>query len=248
MHLCHVRAPQHESIGDFEVVVATHRLVHPERPHEAHSSRRHAMARVRIEIVGAETGLEQLVRRVAFPDRPLARPEHADAARSLFASALLNCCAMTSKASSQDTWVNSPSLSYLPFFLRRSGCVRRSSPYMTFERKYPLTQLRPRLTSALVSPWVATTRPSLVATMTPQPVPQNRQGALFHFSSVMDRSVIRFCARHRRWHPTRPLLPSQQLPVSGIHGGPLVSDPYGLLPTTAIVYFCPRRTHPSSVP
>ena len=39
------------------------------------------MTRVRIEIVGAETGLEQLVGRVAFPDRPLARPEHADAAR-----------------------------------------------------------------------------------------------------------------------------------------------------------------------
>ena len=30
--------------------------------------------------------------------------------------------------------------------------------------------------------------------MTPQPVPQNRQGALFHFNSVKDRSVIRFCA------------------------------------------------------
>ena len=37
VHLCHVRAPQHESIGGFEVVVATHRLVHAERPHEAHS-------------------------------------------------------------------------------------------------------------------------------------------------------------------------------------------------------------------
>src|SRR4029079_3340324 len=110
------------------------------------------------------------------------------------ASAFLNCCATTSKASSQETWVNSPFLSYLPFFLRRSGCVRRSWPYMIFERKYPLTQLSPRLTSALVSPWVATTRPSLVATMTPQPVPQNRQGALFHFRSVLDRSDTRFWA------------------------------------------------------
>src|SRR5262249_17109656 len=99
-----------------------------------------------------------------------------------------------SKASSHDTWVNSPLLSYLPFFLRRSGWVRRSWPYITLERKYPLTQLRPRLTSALVSPWVATTRPSLVATMTPQPVPQNRHGALSHFSSVTDRSVTRVCA------------------------------------------------------
>src|SRR5262249_41893212 len=99
-----------------------------------------------------------------------------------------------SKASSHDTWVNSPLLSYLPFFLRKSGCVSRSWPYIILERKYPLTQLRPRLTSALVSPWVATTRPSLVATMTPQPVPQNRHGALFHLSSVTARSVTRFCA------------------------------------------------------
>ena len=45
-----------------------------------------------------------------------------------------------------------------------------------------MTQLRPRLTSAWMSPWVATTRPSLTATMTPQPVPQNRQGALFQLS------------------------------------------------------------------
>ena len=63
---------------------------------------------------------------------------------------------------------------------------------MTLDRKYPLTQFRPRLTSALISPWVATTRPSLVATITPQPVPQKRQGALSHFSSVRARSVARF--------------------------------------------------------
>src|SRR5262249_5806533 len=109
-------------------------------------------------------------------------------------SASLNFSAITSKASSHDTWVNSPSLSYLPFFLRSSGWVRRSWPYITLERKYPLTQLRPRLTSALVSPWVATTRPSLVATTTAQPAPQTRPGALSHFSSVTDRSVTRFGA------------------------------------------------------
>src|SRR5215470_15384547 len=111
-----------------------------------------------------------------------------------FLSVSLNFSAITSKASSHDTWVNSPFLSYLPLRLRRSGCVRRSWPYITLERKYPLTQFRPRLTSAFMSPWVATTRPSLVATMTPQPVPQKRQGALFHFNSVTARSVTRFCA------------------------------------------------------
>ena len=45
-----------------------------------------------------------------------------------------------------------------------------------------------------MSPWVATTRLSLVATITPQPVPQKRQGALSHFSSVASRSVTRLAA------------------------------------------------------
>ena len=52
-----------------------------------------------------------------------------------FFSAALYLSAMTSKASSQETGSNSPFLSYLPFFLRRSGVVRRSSPYMILERK-----------------------------------------------------------------------------------------------------------------
>src|SRR6188472_3576502 len=43
-------------------------------------------------------------------------------------------------------------------------------------------QLRPLLTSACGSPWVATTRLPFTATVTPQPVPQKRQGALDHFS------------------------------------------------------------------
>src|SRR5262249_31202174 len=45
-----------------------------------------------------------------------------------------------------------------------------------------------------MSPWVATTRLSLVATMTLQPVPQNRQGALFHSSSLALRSVTTLAA------------------------------------------------------
>ena len=49
--------------------------------------------------------------------------------------ARLNCCAMTSKAVSQDTRSNSPSFAYLPSFMRSSGAVRRSSPYMILERK-----------------------------------------------------------------------------------------------------------------
>src|SRR3954447_9100686 len=45
-----------------------------------------------------------------------------------------------------------------------------------------------------MSPWVATTRFSLVATITLQPVPQKRHGALSHLSSVAARSVTRFAA------------------------------------------------------
>src|SRR5215472_2970849 len=45
-----------------------------------------------------------------------------------------------------------------------------------------------------MSPWVATTRLSLVATMTLQPVPQNRQAALSHFNSLASRSVTRLAA------------------------------------------------------
>ena len=40
------------------------------------------MARIRVDVVGAEAGLVQFEGGVAFPDRPLARAEHADAART----------------------------------------------------------------------------------------------------------------------------------------------------------------------
>src|SRR6187401_1445313 len=98
-------------------------------------------------------------------------------------SVALARAAITSKASSHDTGVSSPFLSNAPPFLRSSGVVRRSPPYMILERKYPLMQFSPRLTSASVSPWVATTLPSLTPTITPQPVPQNRHGAFDHLIS-----------------------------------------------------------------
>jgi hypothetical protein len=43
-------------------------------------------------------------------------------------------------------------------------------------------QFRPLLTSACLSPWVAITRLSFTATVTPHPVPQKRQGALLHLT------------------------------------------------------------------
>ena len=45
-----------------------------------------------------------------------------------------------------------------------------------------------------MSPCVATTRPSLTATLTPQPVPQNRHGAFDHFIRVNSESVTMFAA------------------------------------------------------
>ncbi|MCY1466151.1 hypothetical protein D9M71_844070 [compost metagenome] len=50
-------------------------------------------------------------------------------------SAALNFSSMMSKAWSQLTGWNSPCLSYLPSFMRSSGWVRRSLPYMIFDRK-----------------------------------------------------------------------------------------------------------------
>src|SRR4051794_32655860 len=52
-----------------------------------------------------------------------------------FFRAALYFSAMMSKASSHDTGVNSPFLSYLPLVLRSIGFVRRSWPYMILERK-----------------------------------------------------------------------------------------------------------------
>ena len=89
VHLRHVRAPEHEYVGRLDVVVAAHRLVHAESPHEAADRGRHAVARVRVDVVRAEACLEELGRRVALPYRPLSGAEHADPARPLLAQRLL---------------------------------------------------------------------------------------------------------------------------------------------------------------
>ena len=46
-----------------------------------------------------------------------------------------HCAAISSNARSHDTGANSPFLSYLPSFMRRSGVVSRSLPYMILDRK-----------------------------------------------------------------------------------------------------------------
>ena len=89
VHFRHVRTPEHKGVRGFDVVVAAHGLVHAEGAHEACHRRGHAVARIRIDVVGAEPGLEQLGRGIAFPDRPLARAEHAHAGRPLFLERLL---------------------------------------------------------------------------------------------------------------------------------------------------------------
>src|SRR5690242_17489103 len=55
-------------------------------------------------------------------------------------------------------------------------------------------QLRPRFTSACGSPCVAMTRLSLTATVTPQPVPQKRHGALSHCTPASERAAVCACA------------------------------------------------------
>ena len=84
VHLGHVRAPEHEGIGMLEIVVATHRLVHAEGADEGDGGGGHAVAGVRIEVVGAKARPHQLGGGIALPDRPLARAEHADRLGSLF--------------------------------------------------------------------------------------------------------------------------------------------------------------------
>ena len=83
VHLGHVRAPQHEGVGLLDVVVTAHRFVDAKAAHEAGDCRSHAVARVRVDVVGAEAGLVQLGRRVALPDGVLPRGEDADAARTI---------------------------------------------------------------------------------------------------------------------------------------------------------------------
>src|SRR5690554_3108465 len=53
-------------------------------------------------------------------------------------------------------------------------------------------QLMPRLTGGCRRPWVAPTRLSRTGTLTPQPTPQKRQGALDHFNWVCCASVTMF--------------------------------------------------------
>ena len=60
VHLGHVRAPQHEGVGVLEVIVAAHRLVHAEGADERDCGGCHAMAGVRVEVVGSEAGAHQL--------------------------------------------------------------------------------------------------------------------------------------------------------------------------------------------
>ncbi|MNT17265.1 hypothetical protein D3C72_1524050 [compost metagenome] len=84
MHLGHVRAPQHEGIGGFEIVIAAHRLVHAKGAHEALHRGGHAVARIGVEVVRAEACLEQLGCGIAFPYGPLARAEHAHRGGAFF--------------------------------------------------------------------------------------------------------------------------------------------------------------------
>mgnify|MGYP000524124748 CR=1 FL=1 len=51
VHLRHVGAPEHEGIGVLEIVVAAHRFIHAEGPHEGIRGGCHAMAGIGVEVV-----------------------------------------------------------------------------------------------------------------------------------------------------------------------------------------------------
>ena len=84
MHLRHIRPPQHEGIGVFQVVIHPHRLVHAEGAHETNHRRCHAVAGIGVDIIGAQPGLDELGRGIALPHRPLSGGEDPHPVRPLF--------------------------------------------------------------------------------------------------------------------------------------------------------------------
>ena len=71
------------------VVIAAHRLVYAEGTHKAGNGGGHAVARVRVYVVGAEARLVEFGSGVALPNRPLAGAEHPHRRRPLLAQHLL---------------------------------------------------------------------------------------------------------------------------------------------------------------
>ena len=90
VHLGHIRPPEHEGIGMLDIVVAAHRLVDTKGAHEAGNCRGHTVARIGIEVVGAEASFHQFGSGIALPNGPLARTEHGEAIRALGLQGLLD--------------------------------------------------------------------------------------------------------------------------------------------------------------
>jgi hypothetical protein len=129
-----LRAPQHEGVGVLDVVVAAHRLVDAEGAHEAGHRAGHAVARVGVEVVGAETGLEELGGGIAFPDGPLAGAEHADAGRAVLQRLLPLLGHQVEGLVPADRYELAV-LVVLAVLLTQQRLVRRSLPYMILDRK-----------------------------------------------------------------------------------------------------------------
>ena len=75
--LGHVRPPQDEGVGVLEIVVAAHRLVGAEGAHETDHGGGHAMARIRVDVVGAEARLVKFGGGITLVNGPLAGAKHA---------------------------------------------------------------------------------------------------------------------------------------------------------------------------
>jgi len=71
MRLSKVRAPNKKGIGEFNIVVTPHRLIHAKGREETGHGRGHAEARIALDVVGANPRLHQFIDGVAFKDRCL---------------------------------------------------------------------------------------------------------------------------------------------------------------------------------
>ena len=137
VHFRHVRDPQDERIGDFDIVVTAHRLVDTERAHEPHDRRCHAMACIGVDVIRAESRFHQFVGRVPFPDRHCPEPNMATAIPRPCSSAPL--CTSTNHhieclfAGHRDETRLVCHIAH--WSCATAACVKRSTPYMILDRK-----------------------------------------------------------------------------------------------------------------
>ena len=89
MHLGHIVPPGDEDIGVVHVLVTAHGFVQAEGGHETGHRAGHAEPGVGLDIVGADTPLEELGGGIAVGDGPLAGAVHRNSVLAVFVDGLL---------------------------------------------------------------------------------------------------------------------------------------------------------------